>query len=321
MKATFFCRLLNDPFSDPTLYIRLKREKRAFLFDAGDVSGLSMGEVQKITHLFVTHMHIDHFIGFDHLLRALIGRETPLSVYGPEGIINAVWGKLRGYTWNLIREYPLMIEVFEVRKEKVLHASFYAPEGFSRIDRESGTLKGTIFSDLGYSVGASIFDHDIPVLGFNLSEPFHINIDKALLLERRLPVGPWLGEFKEAIRRGNRRQTFFIDGKYHAMDDLNDLALITRGQKITYITDISPDRENISRAVDLAGDSDTLYIEAFFLDEESERALKRKHLTAKCAGMIAREAGVRSLELIHISTKYVSMPEKIMEEAMREFRG
>ena len=70
------------------------------------VSALSQGDIQKLTDVFVTHMHIDHFIGFDLILRSLLRRERPLRVFGPPGITGCVEGKLAGYSWNLIHEYP-----------------------------------------------------------------------------------------------------------------------------------------------------------------------------------------------------------------------
>ncbi|HKZ56748.1 MAG TPA: MBL fold metallo-hydrolase, partial [Thermodesulfovibrionales bacterium] len=77
MKPTFIHRMINGPFEDPCLFIRIIREKRAFLFDIGSIDRLKSGDLQKITDVFVTHTHIDHFIGFDTLLRALLRRERP----------------------------------------------------------------------------------------------------------------------------------------------------------------------------------------------------------------------------------------------------
>ena len=104
MKPTFHHRLVNNFFEDPCVYVRVLREKRAFLFDLGDISRLSPSDIQKISDVFVTHTHIDHFIGFDILLRALLRRESPLRIFGPANIIGCVEGKLKGYTWNLIKE-------------------------------------------------------------------------------------------------------------------------------------------------------------------------------------------------------------------------
>ena len=41
-------------------------------------------------HIFVSHAHVDHFIGFDRLLRLLVGRDTRVSLYGPDGFIDHV---------------------------------------------------------------------------------------------------------------------------------------------------------------------------------------------------------------------------------------
>ncbi len=80
MKPGFHHRLINSYFEDPCLYVRVLREKRAVLFDIGDIRALSTAELYKITDVFVTHTHIDHFIGFDVLLRVILRRNIPLNV-------------------------------------------------------------------------------------------------------------------------------------------------------------------------------------------------------------------------------------------------
>jgi ribonuclease Z len=62
-----------------------------------------------------------------------------------------------------------------------------------------------------------------------------------------------------------------------------------------------------------------LYIEAYFLDKDKDRASYRYHLTAKQAGSIAREAGVGRLTVFHFSPKYIGDPEKLVSEAGEEF--
>ncbi len=78
--------LLNQPFGDPALYVELKGERSALLFDLGDITTLRAGKILKISRVFVSHMHMDHFIGFDHLLRLFLARDATLRVYGPRGL-------------------------------------------------------------------------------------------------------------------------------------------------------------------------------------------------------------------------------------------
>ncbi len=321
MKPSFHHRLVNTQYEDPCLFVRMVRERRAVLFDAGRIDRLPPGDLLKITDIFVTHMHIDHFIGFDTLLRALLRRETPLSVYGPDNIIECVEGKLSGYTWNLIEEYPLKIEVFCVKEDEVGHSSFYAENRFKRIERGGGAFNGIALKESYFAVKAASLSHGIPCLGFSLEEDYHINIDKAALQAIGLPVGPWLSDFKKMIRQGIDGETrLLIDGREFTFSDLLPIAIVTEGQKISYVTDLSPEEENISKVIELAMGSDTLYCEAYFLDEDRERAIERHHLTARIAGEIARKAKVKNLALMHFSPKYRESLDRIESEAMEEFR-
>lgn len=320
MKPTFHHRLVNKEFEDPSLYVRLLRERRAILFDAGNIASLGPGDIQKITDIFITHMHIDHFIGFDMILRALLRRETPLRVYGPDGIIEGIEGKLKGYSWNLIRDYPIEIEVFSIGEKTIRQASFYAKESFRRIDRNERDFNGTIFRESYFSVKASILFHGIPCLGYSIEEDFHINIDKAILNDMGLPVGPWLSEFKKMIREGaGYDREIIVSGRSFRLGNLMDVVRITKGQKISYIVDVSPSEDNINKIIDLVKGSDTLYCEAYFLHEDMERARERNHLTARLAGEIAKRAEVKDLILIHFSPKYRDRKADIISEAMKAF--
>lgn len=320
MKPTFHHKLVNGPFDDPCVYIRVLRERRAFLFDLGYINRLSPQDIQKITDVFVTHTHIDHFIGFDMLLRALLRRETPLKIFGPANIIECLEGKLKGYTWNLIKEYPLRIDAFGVKGETIKHSGFYAENCFKRTDYNEQPFNEIIFKEPSFEVRAAQLTHQIPCLGFSLKEDFHINIDKSALSGMGLPVGPWLSEFKKAIRdNAPEDRRFKISDKTYQMKELSGIATITEGQKVSYIVDSSMDEENIKKIISLVKGSDTLYCEAYFLEEDRERALERHHLTAKTAGRIAREAGVKSLAVMHFSPKYRECPDAPEKEAMMEY--
>jgi ribonuclease Z len=322
MKPTFIHRLINGPFEDPSLFVRIIREKRAFLFDIGSLNRLKPGDLQKITDVFVTHTHIDHFIGFDSLLRALLRRETPLRVYGPANITDCIEGKLRGYTWNLIEEYPLKIKVLSIKDNMISSSSFYAENRFERSENSMSTSDGTLLQEPLLKVKAIQLDHQIPCLSFSLEEEYHININKSALIKKGLPVGPWLSELKSAIRENKSGDTeFIISNKSHTLEELKEITTITKGQKVSYVTDASLTEENINKIITFVQDSDTLYCEAYFLEKDRDRALERSHLTAKTTGRIAREAGVKNLVVMHFSPKYRKESETPEDEAMREFRS
>jgi ribonuclease Z len=322
MKPTFIHSLVNSHFEDPSLFVRIIREKRAFLFDIGNITKLHPGDLQKITDVFVTHTHIDHFIGFDTLLRALLRREIPLRVYGPSNIIDCVEGKLKGYMWNLIKEYPLKIEVFSVDGNSVTSSGFYAENRFQRIDRCTSRFDGTLVKEPLFTIKALQLNHQVSCLAYSLEEEFHININKASLNDIGLPVGPWLSELKRAIRENRPGETeFVVSDRKFTLRELREIATITSGQKISYVTDIAINKENIEKIIEFARDSDTFYCEAYFMDKDMDRALQRFHLTAKITGRIAREAGVRNLVAMHFSPKYRGQDEKPEDEALREFRN
>ncbi|MEN8263984.1 MAG: ribonuclease Z, partial [Nitrospirota bacterium] len=137
------------------------------MFDLGSTENLSTRDILKTTDIFVTHNHIDHFIGFDNVLRVSLKRESPVNFYGPKGFISCVEGKLRGYTWNLISDYPLQINVSEVDGNLIKKAVFRARNSFQREDPETAPFKGILLAGSFFRVSAAILDHQVPCLGFS----------------------------------------------------------------------------------------------------------------------------------------------------------
>jgi ribonuclease Z len=330
MASSFRSFLVNDLFGDPVLYVALPWERRAFLFDLGDVSRLSAGRLLKITDVFVSHAHIDHFVGFDHLLRVLLGRPKGLRLYGPPGFIDHVAGKLRGYTWNLVENYTLLIEVHEVHLEHVAKAHFACPEGFVRRDDPVAyPYKGVILEEPHFRIRAVHLDHRIPCMAFSLEETIHLNVDKARLEGLGLPVGPWLMDLKRAIRaqapddhsirviwseQGRRRERVLPLGMLR-----RELVRASPGQKLSYVTDVKYSPENVEKITTLASGSDLFFCEAAYPERDHERAAARFHLTAGQAGRLAAQAGARHLAVFHLSPKYRDCPGELLDEAMRAF--
>lgn len=321
MKSSFHHRPVNGPFGDPAVFVRILRERRALLFDAGDVSCLSARDLAKITDVFVTHTHLDHFIGFDTIIRALLRRATPITFYGPSGIINRIQGRLLGYTWNLISEYPLVINVLEIRNKTIHKATLRAGDKFELNNKGKYDNEGALLDNLLFSVNAVVLEHDIPSLGFSIKEKIHINIDKAKLLDHGFEVGPWLNTLKNAIRGGKFNEMINTGKGIYQVSELEDIYLITEGQKLAYIMDSSPTETNIEKIAEFAADADSLYIEAYFLHGDMGHAWSRHHLTARLSGLIAKKARVKNLHLLHFSPRYKDRVKDVINEAYKEFRG
>ncbi|MBI5640217.1 MAG: ribonuclease Z [Nitrospirae bacterium] len=322
MEPIFRYRLLNGWFEDPALYVKILREKRAVQFDLGDIGALTPSEINRITDVFVTHTHMDHFMGFDALLRVILRRDLPLNVYGPPNITACVSGKLKGYAWNLIRDYPTLINVYAYNGKTLTHSAFSARNRFRKETLSCSPSDGTLLKDPLFEVRAAKLHHGIPCLAYAIKEGYHINIDKALLKKKGLAVGPWLSEFKRILREDPAgRRTLEIGGRAYNANRLLDIANITEGQKISYATDIAMSRINLDKLTALVEGSDIFCCEAYYLDKDAELARKRFHLTAKTCGSAARKAGVKKLLLMHFSPKYRNCQELVIQEAMDAFSG
>jgi len=334
VRPTFHPRLVNGPFEDPALFIPFFFEKRALLFDLGDLHRLPPRDMLKITHAFVTHTHMDHFAGFDALLRIFLGRDRVLHVFGPPLFLRNVKGKLRGYTWNLVENYDdaFVLKATEVHPDHTLTQVFHSNRAF---DSHQVPVKrdfdGTLLKESAFSVHAIHLDHKIPCLAFMLKERFHINIMKERLKALNVPVGPWLRQLKEALyeqrdpgerfhvvwqKNGKQRETTFRLG-----DLSRQIARVSPGQKIVYIVDIIFAPENVEKIIDFAGNADQLFIEAAFLDADAHVAQRKYHLTAKQAGIVARKAGVKHVTLFHFSPRYAHAGSLLEREAREAFKG
>ncbi|MES1241409.1 MAG: MBL fold metallo-hydrolase [Acidobacteriota bacterium] len=325
MKPLFHPRLVNDPFGDPALYVDFLYERRALLLDLGDLSPLSPRQILRVDHAFVSHTHMDHFVGFDTLLRLLLGRDKTLHLYGPPGFLDRVEHKLAAYTWNLVANYESDFVIRAVEAHPDGHreiAGFRTRSGFRREPAPSPSLgDGLLVDEETFQVRTAFLDHGIPCLAFALEEKFHVNVWKSGLEELGLPTGPWLREVKQAALRGVPDDVAFRSGDREvALGELKAKVLrIVPGQKVAYVTDAGYTAANAAAIVELARDADLLFIEAAFLHAEEKRAAEKRHLTARQAGLLAREAGVKRLIPFHFSPKHQEEEDQLVQEALEAF--
>jgi len=327
--------LVNDRFGDPALYVEFLFEKRALLFDLGDLHALEPRKILKLSDVFVSHTHLDHFIGFDQILRVLIGREKRVRLCGPAGFIDHVAHKLMGYSWNLVDRYAsdLVFQVTEVESDaRARKTEFRLRNAFRREAEQAVAIRdGVILDDGAFKTRAAVLDHRIPCLAFAVEEKAHVNVWKNRLDQLGLPTGPWLRELKQAVLRGEPDHTTFrawwreageLRERIFPLGRLKEELLeIVPGQKIGYVVDALFNEHNRRCIVDLVRGADILFIEAAFAKQDEERAAERYHLTTDQAGRLARLAGVERLEPFHFSPRYAGEEKRLRDQVEQAFRG
>jgi ribonuclease Z len=332
MRPTLHPRLINGPFEDPGLFIPFQYTKRAILFDLGDLANLTPRDLLKVTHVFVSHTHMDHFAGFDTLLRLFLGRNKTLYVYGPQGFLRNVEGKLAAYSWNLVANYQnfFTLVITEVRHDQQMIQTYLCHQEFqpaSPAKRQAFT--GILMSEPGLTIAGAILDHGIPCLGFSLKEDYHINIKRDALDDMGLLPGPWLNHFKQALYEHtdpgsefNIPDAFSASRNTFRLHELADkIALITPGQKIGYVVDVGYSLVNAEKITSLVEGSDQLFIEAAFLEKHREVARQKHHLTAWQAGTLAGRANVKHITPFHFSPRYTGQGDLLSNEALNAFKA
>jgi len=327
--------LVNGRYGDPVVYVAFRFSKRAILFDLGDITALPVKKILRITDVFVSHMHVDHLIGFDHLLRVLIGRDRRVRLFGPEGLIEAIGHKLAAYSWNLAHRVHgnLTFVVTETAEDGASRrVEFRLKDRFRRDHERRFRLTGDIVhEEETLTMRRAVLDHGIPSIAYALQERTHVNLWKNRLDALGLGTGPWLNELKAAALRGDPDDRI-IHAAWKTPEGVEEreipLGLLRReclrfepGQKVAFVTDARHTDENQRRILDLARDADFLFIETTFAAGEDALALERGHLTASQAGTLARRAGARRAEAMHISPRYAGAEELILDQFTRAFAG
>lgn len=319
--------LVNGRFGDPAVFVELAHERGAVLFDMGDLSKLSARDLLRVRAVGVSHMHMDHLIGFDALLRVNVGRAARIKLVGPAGVAACIGHKLGGYTWDLVDRYDtdLQFTVRELAEPGVVTETQYRfSTGFAREPRTTTAITDNIVLESPqWRMRATILQHHGPCLGFALEEPCHVNIWRNRVDAAGLSVGAWLKDLKAAVRDGRSGDTLIQlpGGEATPLADLRSSVSVERGQKIGYVTDVADISSNREAIAALCREADLLFIEASFAAEDAERAAARAHLTTTAAGEIARASRVRRVEPFHFSPRYEEQEERLLAEVARAFAG
>ena len=334
MRALFEPRLSNEAFGDPGLLVDFRDERRALLIDLGDIGALPPRKLMRLSQVFVTHAHMDHFAGFDHLLAVVLGRKPGLTLFGGPEFTDQVEHKLRAYTWNVVYRYDeLILDVVEIGSNgRAQRTRFSSRTNFVRESSESFELSGdTVHDETMFRVRARFLDHDVPCLAYALEEKAHVNVAKDRLAALGVGTGSWLRDLKHAVLSGASDATP-IDLRWRDRDgdhaivrrvgELRHLILdVVAGQRIGYATDLRYTEANVQTLADLFADVDLLFIECVFLDVDKAHGAKKNHLTARQAGHIARLARAKAVQPFHFSPRYEGRELELVAELEQAWRG
>lgn len=257
--------------SNPTSQV-LEIKNRFFLIDCAEGTQVQLRKSKvkfsKINHIFISHLHGDHFYGLIGLISTfmLLNRDSDLHVYGPKGIKEIILLQLRAsgsYTG-----YNLYFHELE-SKESI-----------------------TIFEDDRVVVKTIPLNHRVYTNGFLFQEK---NIERRLNIEaiENYNIDK---VYYNKIKYGG--DITLDNGTIIPNSELSFEPKVSKSY--AYCSDTMYD-ESI---VPIIENADYLYHESTFLESEAHLSEKTMHSTAKEAATIALKANVKNLILGHYSTRY-----------------
>jgi ribonuclease Z len=321
----FDFRLINGLQGDPAVFVLLKRMGEALLFDLGSIDNLGHRDMLRVRHVFVSHAHMDHFVGFDRLLRVNVPHRRQLSLFGPEDFIERVRCKLNSYTWNLIDPDQIRFQVHEVRGDGSVWTAlltntdkFAAPAVRTEITHDHlVTLRD------GSQVAAALLDHKgIPSVSYKLEAPAILKVRTEKLKTLNLKAGPWLGELQLRVRTGKTQGSLDIEGREYSIEELSaEMITQQKGRSLVYLTDLSFSPGNLEALKKAFGHASDGISESSFADEDRSRAVDKAHLTSRQSALIARSLGIQHFHIFHVSGIYGQGPQQVAEEARSFFHS
>ena len=242
-------------------------------------AGVSASDVDVIA---LTHEHGDHVLGLPGVLQrlAMDGATTPVPLVFP-----AAAGPLVAHLLGAAAHAGRLALPCPVEEDGPVRG----PDG-------SPVLVG------GAQLHARALDHRVPACGYRLVEP-----DGRRMLPDRLAVRGVVGP---DVGRLQREGSLATSAGVVALEEVSEHR---PGQVVAVVQDT----RWCDGALRTAQDADLLLCEATFADAEEDLAAPYGHLTARQAGRLAREAGVRRLVLTHFSSRYPDV-EPLLAQAREE---
>lgn len=321
MKRTFQLGLPNGLFGDPLVVVRVRWLSRVLLLDCGDVAALSGRTLLDVTDVLISHAHVDHIFGLGRLLRARMHHlERPLRLIGPSGLADRVRSHLHGYTWNLVKAFPLDLTVVEIDRDALVTRRFPREDGLEPVLVEERAWNGSapVFQDDLLAVHSCKLHHGSTTsLGYRVTEHVALSVDAARLEQSGWPPGSWLDRLKSALRKGAADdETIEVPGAGpHTIKVLRDQLIRERkGDSVAYAADLSDQPRNREALRRIASSVRALVLEAHFLERDRDLAERHAHLTAAAAGRLAKRLEPEILCPFHVSSRYEKEEHSVWSE-------
>lgn len=256
------------------------------LVDCGEGTQLQLRrynvKFQRISHIFISHLHGDHYLGLMGLLSSmhLLGRRTPLVVYSPAGLEEII--RLQMKISESYFEFPLEFVVLPCDEEWL------------------------IVSESAFEVRSFPLRHRLKCSGFLFTEkPLLPNISKDMIRELKLSIEEIL-----QLKHGNT----IVNREGRVIEPQHVLLPSQETRSYAYCSD-TMEWENIVSSI---RNVSLLYHESTFLESESKRAVETWHSTASGAARIASKAAAKMLMLGHYSARYGNL-NCFLDEAIEIF--
>lgn len=260
--------------TNPTSQV-LEIKNHMFLIDCGEGTQVQLRKnklkFSKINHIFISHLHGDHFYGLIGLLSTfmLLNRQTDLHVYGPKGIKDIILLQLR-YS-NSFTPYKLYFHELRSTESEV------------------------VFEDKKVIVKTIPLKHRIYTNGFLFAE----KKDDRKLNPKAIEFYKIEKCYYSKIKSGG--DIALSDGTLIPNEKITFDP--TQPKSYAFCSDTLYDE----KIIPIVTECDLLYHEATFLESEVDLAERTMHSTAKQAAMIAAKSCVKQLILGHYSTRYDSI--------------
>ena len=254
---------------------------RHFLIDCAEGTQVQLRKYkihfQKISRIFISHLHGDHYFGLVGLLSSLnlLGREKEIHIYGPFEL------------------EEILMKQLHFGGSKLSYLLHFHPLSFKE--------KEKIFEDDVLEVYSFPLKHKIPTCGFLIQEkPKLLKLDPAQLKKKNIRVE----QYKDLQ---NGKDIELENGEICRYQE------VTKPPRAPMSYAYCSDTKKDLRIVDFIKESTVLYHEATFLKKEKSRAKTTMHSTTSDAAEIALLSHVKSLYVGHLSSRYTSDEEHLKE--------